>query len=100
MYSSFTLTAKELRGHFLDIYWVLIIPVTLIVIMLELFKEANPAPEKILRRFFIATLLLITFDYTSEIIIYLGEQLTAKIERVGRLVELHIPMLTGHPFQS
>ena len=87
MYSSFAVVAKELQREFLGVYWTLVIPITLIVIMLELLKE-KPAPEKIIRRFFIATLLLITFDYTDQMITYLGSQLTDKIERIGRLTQL------------
>lgn len=90
MFPSLSAMAKELRGHFLDIYWILVIPVTLIVILLELFKEGSLAPGKILKRLFIATLLLLSFDTVSSTIWNLGEQMSLKIEGINKLDDLAV----------
>ena len=88
MFSSFQTMAKELHGQFLAIYWALIAPMVLIVILLEFFKGETPAPDKILRRVFISTLLILSFDYVQKTILYLTDQLTLRIEDISKLSEL------------
>ena len=87
-----------LKEHFLDVYWILIVPMTLIVLVLEFFKEAPPAPEKVLKRFFIATLLLLSFDTVSQSVWNLGEYLSRKIGGISTLDDL--ASLLGNHIQN
>ena len=88
MFDSFAVLARELRGHFITLYWVLIVPMALIVFLLEFFKEDNPAPGKILKRVFISVLLLLSFDFCSGVINSLATGIADKIDGIRKLKEL------------
>ena len=85
MFTSFATLAREVRGHFIDMYWMLIIPLSLIVFLLEFFKEENPAPGKILRRIFISVILLLSFDFCSGTIISITGSIAKKIDGISKL---------------
>ena len=88
MFDSFAMVAQEVRKNFVHIYWILIVPVSLIVFLLEFFKEESPAPGKILRRIFISIILLFSFDYCSGTIIAMTGGIAKKIDGISKLGEL------------
>ena len=79
--------ARELRGHILDLYWILIVPVFIISIISEFMRlpDGSPNPSKVLRRVLISVFLLLTFDYTINIIALLGDGVAEKIDGIKPL---------------
>jgi len=79
--------ARELRGHLLELYWVLIIPAFLISIITEFFNlpDSAPNPSKIMKRILISVFLLLSFDYTINIIALLGDGVAEKIDGIKPL---------------
>lgn len=79
--------ARELRAHILDLYWVMLIPVFIISIISEFFNlpDKGPNPSKVLKRVFISVFLLLTFDYTINLIALLGDGVSEKIDGIKPL---------------
>lgn len=79
--------ARELRAHILDLYWVMIIPVFIISIISEFFNlpDGSPNPSKVLKRVLISVFLLLTFDYTINLIALLGDGVSEKIDGIKPL---------------
>ncbi len=79
--------ARELRAHILDLYWVMLIPVFIISIISEFFNlpDGSPNPSKVLKRVLISVFLLLTFDYTINIIALLGDGVSEKIDGIKPL---------------
>ena len=79
---------EQLHGKILSIYWIILPPVVVILILLEIFKGENPTPERIPRRVFISVLLILSFEYVQKSIFYLTDQIALKIQGFSKLNEL------------
>lgn len=79
--------ARELRAHILDLYWIMIIPVFIVSIIAEFFNlpDGSPNPGKVLKRVLISVLLLLTFDYTINLIALIGDGISEKIDGIKPL---------------
>ncbi|MBL7542457.1 MAG: hypothetical protein JNL11_01505 [Bdellovibrionaceae bacterium] len=79
--------ARDLRGHILDLYWVLIVPVFVISIISEFMNlpDGSPNPSKVLKRVLVSVFLLLTFDYTINTIALLGDGVAEKIDGIKPL---------------
>ena len=67
---------RELHGHLTDTYWILIVPFTVFLIILEFFKmpESGPSAGDIIKRAVVSMILL----YSVIVKIFLSFHLTGK----------------------
>ena len=72
---------NDIRGEMLELYWLLLAPVVLLLIVLEFLKNQNIDIGDILRRVVISILLLLTFDYTIDAIGIIGDGIVGKIDK-------------------
>lgn len=81
---------RELRGHLIHIYWLLLIPFVLFHIILEFFRmpDGNPNAGDIIKRAVISMILLYSFDECLNILAMLGDGVTEKIDGVKKLWDL------------
>ena len=81
---------RELNANIKELYWILIIPFTLLIIILEFFKipDRNPNVSDILKRVVISILLLISFDFVINTISMVGDGVTEKIQGITKLQDL------------
>jgi len=79
--------AKELHGHILEIYWTLLLPVFLITLLAEFFTlpDGRPNVAKVINRLLISVLLLLSFDYTLNIIASFGDGVAGKVDGIKQL---------------
>lgn len=79
--------ARELRAHTMGLYWTLLLPVFLIALISEFFQlpDGNPNPNKVIKRLVISVLLLISFDWTINLIAVIGDGVAEKIDGIKPL---------------
>ena len=82
--------ARELHSEVLEIYWILLVPVVLLLITFEFFKgqKENIDVFDILRRVVISMFLLFSFDYTINIIGMVGDGIVGKINKITDIWEV------------
>lgn len=83
---------RELNGNIREIYWVLLAPFTLLLIILELFQTSDQNPDVIglLKRVVISIIMLTSFNECVNLIAFVGDSLVEKIHgtaSLSRLVE-------------
>ncbi len=76
---------KELRAELVSMYWVLLIPLVLLLIIIEFLKDENPNVRDILRRTMVSVILLYSFDFTLNSIAVVGDAITDKIDGLQKL---------------
>ena len=83
MFEQLVSVAKDIRGEMLDLYWLLLAPVVLLLIVLEFFKAQRDSIDvaDILRRVAVSILLLLSFEYTINVIGSLGNGVIGKIDK-------------------
>ena len=81
MFEQLVSVAKDIRGEMLELYWLLLAPVVLLLIVLEFLKTQNIDIGDILRRVVISILLLLSFDYTIDAIGIIGDGIVGKIDK-------------------
>lgn len=81
---------RELRGHLLEVYWILLVPFTVFLIVVEFFKmpEGQLNAGDIIKRAFISMILLFSFDEVINLIAMVGDGVTDKINGVKSLWDL------------
>lgn len=81
---------RELNANIRELYWILLVPFTVFVIILEFFKfpEGNPNVGDILKRVFVSVILLISFDQCINAIAMVGDGVTEKIQGISQLWDL------------
>jgi hypothetical protein len=81
---------RELNANIKELYWILIIPFTLLMIILEFFKlpEGNPNASVIIKRVVVSILLLISFDEVINMIAMVGDGVTDRIQGLSQLSDL------------
>lgn len=72
------------------IYWILILPLIVFLIILELFKTANQRPDagKIIVRAITSIILLISFKETINLIAFIGDGIAERIDGLARMTEI------------
>ena len=90
MFDQLAVVAKEIRSEVLDLYWILLIPLILVLIVFEFFKGKQESIDvlEILRRTVISVLLLFSFDYTINVIGMIGDGIIEKIDKITDVWEV------------
>ncbi len=80
---------RELRGNLVAVYWILIIPLTTFLIILEYFKlpDENPNIPGVIKRAVVSMILLLSFDECMHIISFVGEGI---VNRIGGMNNIHL----------
>ncbi len=83
MFEQLVGVAKDIRGEMLDLYWLLLTPIVLVLIVLEFCRGPRDSIDvtDILRRVVISVLLLLSFEYTINAISTIGDGIVNKIDR-------------------
>ncbi len=78
---------QEIRGNLLDLYWILIVPFTVLIIILEFFKISDKKldPNAIIKRVVISMIMLWSFN---EVINLIAEITDGIVERIGGIANL------------
>ncbi len=81
MYDWLPEVCRELRGSLVEIYWLSIVPLTLLLIILEFFKlpERQPDALRVIKRALISMLLLISFEEVIHTIALIGDGIVESI---------------------
>ena len=69
-------------------YWVLLVPLVVLLLVLEILKDENPNLRDLFRRVILSILLLYTFDWTLDAIATIGDAVTEKINGLEKLSEV------------
>ncbi len=80
-------------------YWVLLVPFVVLLLVMEILKEDNPNLRGLTRRVVLSILLLYTFDWTLDAIATIGDAVTEKINGLQKLSEVLSklgPNYSGH----
>ena len=78
----------ELRGELIEVYWVLLVPFVVFLLVLELIKSESPNVKELVRRIVISVLLLMTFDWAIDAIATIGDAVTERIDGLNKLSEV------------
>ena len=76
---------RSLRGELVSTYWVLIVPLVLLLIVMEFLKNDEPDVKDIFRRVLVSMILLYSFDTTLNGIATIGDSITDKIDGLQKL---------------
>ncbi len=81
MYDWLPEVCREIRGNLLEIYWLSIVPLTLLLIILEFFKlpEREPNALGVIKRAAISIILLMSFDEVIHTIAAIGDGIVLSI---------------------
>ena len=90
MFESLPSVCRELHGNLREIYWILLVPWTVFLMVLGFFKmpEQNPNAGEILKRAFVSILLLISFEECLDLISMVSDGLTERIQGIQKLQDL------------
>ena len=76
---------RSLRAELVSVYWILLVPLVLLLLVMEFLKVESPNVRDILRRTVVSIILLYTFDLTLNSIAVVGDSITAKIDGLQKL---------------
>lgn len=80
---------REMRGTLVDIYWILLVPYLIFILCLEVVKgEGVPNGGTVLRRVFLSIILLLSFEECLNVLAFLSDGITEKINGVAKLKEI------------
>ncbi len=81
MYDWLPEVCREIRGGLVDVYWLAIVPLTLLMIILEFFKlpEDKPDAMKVIKRATISIILLVSFEEVMHMIASVGDGIVETI---------------------
>jgi hypothetical protein len=81
---------SQLHGEMTQIYWLMLLPLIVFLVILELFKTANQQPDagKILVRAIISILLLVSFKETINLIAFIGDGIAERIDGLAKMSEI------------
>jgi hypothetical protein len=88
MFEYLSSAGLEMHNELVKMYWVLLVPFVVFLLVLEIIKDESPNTKEIFRRIIISILLLITFDWALDSIATLGDAITAKIDGLEKLSEV------------
>ncbi|MFP5386026.1 MAG: hypothetical protein ACLGHN_08115 [Bacteriovoracia bacterium] len=80
----------QLHGEMVTIYWILLLPLIVFLIILELFKTANQQPDagKIIVRAITSILLLVSFKETINLIAFIGDGIAERIDGLAKMTKI------------
>lgn len=76
---------RQLRGELVQVYWTLLVPFVVLLIILEFFKKDPPNITETLRRVVISILMLYSFDYVVNAVAMVGDGITDRIDGIQKL---------------
>lgn len=76
---------RQLRGELIEVYWTLLVPFVVLLLILEFFKEEPPNVKETLRRIVISVLMLYSFDDVINTIAMVGDGITDRIDGIQKL---------------
>lgn len=81
---------NELHGELITVYWLMIVPLTVFLIMLELFKTSDKQPDagKVITRAIISIVLLVSFKETMNLIAFIGDGIADKIDGMAKMNQI------------
>lgn len=84
---------SQLHGEMVTIYWMMILPLIVLLVVLELFKTQDKTPDagKILIRALASVLMLISFKETINLIALIGDGIAERIDglaQMGQILEV------------
>ena len=90
MFEYLPLVCKELHGNIREIYWIMLVPFTVLTLVLELFRmpEQNPDGGHILKRVAVSVILLLTFEPCLNAVAAVGDGIAEKIQGDNSLPRL------------
>ncbi len=90
MYEWLPEVCKEIRSNMIEIYWISIVPLTLLLIILEFFKlpEREPNALGIIKRAALSIILLMSFDEVFRMISLIGDGIVTHISPTPHINEV------------
>lgn len=79
---------QQLRGELLEVYWILLVPFVVFLVVLEVVKGDGANLKELLRRLIMSVILVMTFDWAIEAIATLGDAVTSRIDGLNKLSEV------------
>lgn len=99
MFQYLSSVGAELHAEMLKMYWVLLVPFVVFLLVMEILKEENPNLRGLARRVVISIILLYSFNWTLDAIATIGDAVTEKIDGLKKLSEVLSnlgPNYSGH----
>jgi len=90
MFDHLASVGKEIHIEIVKLYWLLIVPLVLILIIIEFLKDTEKGPNvgRILKRAVISMIMLYSFDLVLETIAMVGDGITDKIGGMANFMEV------------
>jgi len=88
VFSYLSEAGADLHAQMVQVYWVLLVPFTVLLFALEVIQDENPNLRGLFRRIVISVLLLLTFDWTINAIAVIGDAVAEKINGLEKLSEV------------
>lgn len=81
---------RELNGEMVKVYWLMILPLIVFLLILEMLKSANQSPDgtKILVRTVISILMLVSFKEVINLMAFIGDGIALKIDGLAKMSKL------------
>ncbi len=81
---------SQLHGEMVSIYWMMILPLIVFLVILEMFKTQGKEPDagKILTRALASILMLISFKETINLIAFMGDGIADRIDGLAKMPEI------------
>jgi hypothetical protein len=85
------------HGEMVKIYWMMILPMIVLLIVLEMFKTQDKTPDagKILTRAVASVLMLISFNETINLICFIGNGITDRIDGLAKMAKILKAFVVG-----
>jgi hypothetical protein len=81
---------SQLHGEMVKVYWIMILPLIVFLVILELFKTSSQQPDagKILYRTIASILMLVSFKETINLIAYIGDGVAERIDGLAKMSQI------------
>lgn len=81
---------SQLHGEMVSVYWLMILPLIVFLIVLEMFKTKSSEPDagKILVRAIASILMLVSFKETINLIAFIGDGIAERIDGLAKMQEI------------
>ena len=88
---------NELHAEMVTIYWLMLVPLVVFLVVLELFKTADKQPDaaKVLTRAVISIILLVSFKETINLIAFIGDGIADRIDGLTNMNDLVDTLFKG-----
>ncbi len=99
MFQYLSAVGAELHAEMVKMYWVLLVPFVVLLLVMEILKDENSNLRGIARRVILSILLLYSFDWTLDAIATVGDAVTERINGLQKLSEVLSklgPNYSGH----